>query len=257
MKIRFAILFIVTALLSGCASVPQQSVSLTNEVISPKSGRIGVVMTALPKLETRLPGADCLLCIAAASLMNSSLISHTKTLSYEDLPSLKVEVADALKGVGADVVVIDDELNIASLKSFAKKGVNVAERDFTPLQEKYNVDRLLVINITALGFVRTYSAYVPTSDPKGQLQGLGYMINLRSNTYDWYQPVSIVKSAAQNWDEPPKFPSLTNAYFQALELGKESFIHPFTNGQFGTQGQQAPEKVSSLAGDALRESKNK
>lgn len=256
MKNRLEILFIIAIFLGGCASVPQQSVSLTNETISPKSGRIGVVMTTLPKLDTQLPGADCLLCIAAASMMNSSLISHTKTLSYEDLPNLKEEVANALKSKGANVVVINDELNIANLKSSTQKGVNIAEKDFTPLQQKYNVDRLLVINITALGFVRTYASYVPTSDPQGQLRGVGYIINLKNNTYDWYQQVSIVKSAEQKWDEPPKFPGLTNAYFQALELGKDSFITPFTNSPTENQAQQPPEKVSSLVDGNTLEKKS-
>jgi len=36
------------------------------------------------------------------------------------------------------------------------------------------------------------------------------------------------------WDEPPNFPGLTNAYFQALELGMEDFLRPF-----GTPAAQA------------------
>jgi len=85
----------------------------------------------------------------------------------------------------------------------------------------------LVIDITALGFTRTYSAYIPTSDPKSLLRGAGYMVNLSNNTYEWYLPVVVSKGADRNWDEPPKFPALTNAYFQGLELGKDRFLEPF------------------------------
>ena len=83
-----------------------------------------------------------------------------------------------------------------------------------------------MIDITALGFTRTYSAYIPTSDPKALLRGAGYIVNLNNNTYEWYMPVIITKSADKNWDEPTKFPGLTNAYFHALELGKDRFFEP-------------------------------
>jgi len=117
---------------------------------------------------------------------------------------------------------------VGALSDYGTKGPNIAKKDFSALQKKYKVDRLLVIEIASLGFVRTYSAYIPTSDPKGVLQGSGYIVNLNSNTYEWYLPVNISKSADKNWDEPPKFPGLTNAYFQVLELGKDAFLQPFS-----------------------------
>jgi hypothetical protein len=228
MKIHFAVALAAVAIfVGGCASVPQQTVYLSQEAVSPQAGRVGVAMTALPKLDTQVPGAGCLLCLAAASFANSSLTAHAQTLPYEDLPKLKNEVADLLRKKGAVVTVIDEDLNISALADFAAKGPNIARKDFSPLQQKYKIDKLLVIDITALGFIRTYSSYIPTSDPKGLLQGLGYIVNLKNNTYDWYQPVVITKSTDQKWDEPPKFPGLTNAYFQALEIGRDSFLRPF------------------------------
>jgi hypothetical protein len=85
------------------------------------------------------------------------------------------------------------------------------------------------VNVATLGFLRTYSAYIPNADPKGVLQGAGYVVNLKTNAYEWFMPVNILKSAEQKWDEPPKYPGLTNAYFQALELGRDSFLKPFGN----------------------------
>jgi hypothetical protein len=229
MKIRFGLLLCVVLFLSGCASAPQQSLSLSPNAINSQAGRIGVAMTALPKQDTRMPGADCLFCIAAASIANSSLISHTKTLTYEDLPTLKNKVAALLRKKGANVTVIEENLAVKDLKDFSTKEQNFARKDFSPLRQKYNIDKLLVIDIAALGFVRNYSAYIPTSDPQAQLIGTGYLVNLENNAYELYQPVTITKSADQNWDEPPKFPGLTNAYFQTLEIGKDTFLEPFNN----------------------------
>ncbi|MBE0620149.1 MAG: hypothetical protein IH605_06120 [Burkholderiales bacterium] len=184
-------------------------------------------MTALPKIDTHLRGADCLLCMAVAAGMNSTLTTYTQTLPYEDLPKLKNKVAELIRKKGTNATVIAEDLKIDALTDFDPKGLNIAKKDFSSLKGKYNIDKLLVIDITAIGMLRTYSAYVPTSDPKGMLEGTGYIVNLSNNTYEWYMPVSVVKSTDNNWDEPPKFPGLTNAYFETLEIGKDSFLKPF------------------------------
>ena len=39
--------------------------------------------------------------------------------------------------------------------------------------------------------------------------------------------VAIARSSEGPWDEPPKFPGLSNAYFQTVELGRDTFLQPF------------------------------
>lgn len=228
MKTRIGLtLAAISLLLGGCVSPPQVPIELAPNSLTGTTGRVGIVMTALPKVDTEFPGAGCLLCYATASAANSSLTSHAQTLPYEDLPKLKNEMADVLRKKGTNVVVIAEDLNVEALSDADNKGPNIAAKNFGPLKQKYYVDKLLVINITSLGFVRTYSAYIPTSDPKAVVQGKGYLVNLSNNTYEWYLPVNVTKSADKNWDEPPKYPGLTNAYFQVLELGKDNFLLPF------------------------------
>jgi hypothetical protein len=230
MKSRTAFLLAVMALaLAGCAGVPQQAVPMNPEVALPKAGRVGVAMTPLPKVDTHFPGAGCLLCMAAASVANSSLTTHTQKLPYEDLPGLKEQVAALLRKRGAEVTVIAEPIMLDALPGAKTEGPNLARKDHTALRDKYNVDKLVVLNVATLGMWRTYSAYIPTSDPKGAFIGLGYMVNLRTNAYEWYEPVGIYLAASGNWDEPPGFPGLTNAYYQALEQGKDRFLKPFGN----------------------------
>lgn len=230
-KIRFSLILAAFAVLaSGCATVNQMPVALTPNSIDTQAGRIGVVMTALPKTDTYLLGADCLLCMAVASGMNSKLTTHAATLPNEDLPQLKNEVSRLLRKNGTVVTLIEEDVDLKALPDFSTQGPNIAKKDFSSLQRKHQIDKLLVIDITRIGFERTYSGYIPTSDPKGVFAGLGYIVNLKTNTYDWYQPIHVTKSTDQAWDEPPKFPGLTNAYFQSLEIGKDQFLQPFVDG---------------------------
>ncbi|TDN44096.1 hypothetical protein [Azoarcus indigens] len=230
MNFRTGLLFAFFALmLGGCATTPQSPLGLAQDSFSQRGGKVGVAMTPLPKIDTQFPGAGCLLCLAAASVANSSLTAHTQTLPSEGLPELKESLAQLIRQKGVEVFVIEDDIELNSLPDFGAKGLNLASKDFTSLRDKYRIDKLLLINVYGLGMVRTYSAYFPTSDPKAMFSALGYLVDLSSNRYEWYQPVTVLKAAEGAWDEPPKYPGLTNAYFQALESGKDDLLRPFTN----------------------------
>lgn len=212
--------------LSGCAVKPQQPVALGQDALGAKSGRVGVAMSALPKVDTYFPGAGCLLCYAFASASNASLTKYAETLSHDDLSALKEDVAAALRKKEVDVVVIREPIDLKSLPDVRTEVPTTARKDFSSLRAKLAVDKLLVIDVPLVGYVRPYSSYVPTSDPKATVSGSSYLVDLKTNTYSWYQPIDISRSADGKWDEPPKFPGLTNAYFQALEAGRDSVLKP-------------------------------
>src|SRR5690349_15204236 len=164
-------LIALPVLLGACAVAPQQSIRLSGNWAASKSARIGVAMTPLPKVDTQFPGADCLLCLAAASVANHSLTAHVQTLPHEELPPLKADLAKLLRARGLDATVVEEPLDVKDLPDSSSKEANVARRDFSPLKAKYGFDKLLVIDIAALGVWRNYSAYIPTSDPKAVLKG--------------------------------------------------------------------------------------
>ncbi len=229
MKIRIAAagLVLLAGLVSGCATPVQTPVTLNAAALAAPNARVGVAMTALPKADTSFPGASCLLCLATASVANSSLTAHANTLPPEDLARLKELLAEQLAKRGAQAKVIADPLKIDDLPNASAQGTNLARKDFSALGKKHDVDKLLVVSINLLGFERTYSAYVPTGDPKAVLRGAAFLVDLKTNSYDWYQPLNVVRASDGPWDEPAKFPGLTNAYFQAVELGKDEVLKPF------------------------------
>lgn len=211
-------------LLTGCASAPQLPVPMNPAALAAPA-KVGVMMTALPKVDTEFPGAGCLLCLAAASVANSELTNHTKTLPYEDLPQLKEQVAAILKQKGSNSIVITDAIEINKLPDAKTSGPNIARQDFSALGAKYGIDKLLVIAISDIGFKRPYASYIPTGEPKAEVNGVSYLVNLSNNTFEWYAPLRVVKGT-DKWDEPPKFPGLTNAYFQAIEQLKDDVTKP-------------------------------
>lgn len=223
--LKLGVAALVVAALGGCATAPQQAMPLSATALTGDGGRVGVAMTALPKIDTAFPGAGCLLCIAVASGVHGKMTDHVRTLPYEDLPDLKKQAAAAITKKGATAVMIDGEFKIDALENFKSDQPNFARKDFRSLREKHNIDRLMVVDVAALGVWRDYSSYVPTSDPKAIVKGAAYMVNLRTNALEWYAPIEIAK-AATTWDQPPKYPDLTNAYFQAIELGKDVVLKP-------------------------------
>lgn len=222
-----ALLLVASAVLAGCATPPQPPLAMKAEMLSSKA-RVGVAMAPLPKVDTRFPGADCLLCLAAASVANNSMTNHVQTLKADELLELKLEVAELLKGKGLEPRVIDEPIELKTLPEVdAKPGF--ARRDFAALKAKYGVDKLFFVDVTAVGVWRNYASYIPTAEPKATVQGAGYVIDLNTGAYDWYAPIAIFKAGAGRWDEPPAFPGLTNAYYQAIEAAKDTVTGPLAN----------------------------
>ena len=217
-------------LLGGCAAPLQNPVGLSADYFAPgkaPQGRIGVLMTTLPKVDTEFPGAACLLCIAVANGAHSALSRQVQSFSIEELKPLPEDLVALLQQQGLQAVLINDAVKLADLPDL-KTGdaTNKPRKDFSALQKKHQLSRLLVVDFTALGVWRSYSAYVPTDVPKAVMNGAAFIVDLGSHTLEWYLPLSLSRAAEGEWDEPPKFPGLTNAYFQVLETGMDAIKQP-------------------------------
>jgi hypothetical protein len=224
--VRSLLAVFFVALVAGCATAPQMPVPLAAEKLGATSGRVGVVMSTLPVPDTAFPGAGCLLCQGAAALANSSLTTYARTLTAADLLTLKQEIVALLKKKGVNATAVESDVVMKNLPEISSKAPNMARRDFSSYKGQF--DQLVVIDISQIGFTRSYSAYFPTSDPKAYLIGEGYMVDLSNNTFSWYELINPTKAADGKWDEPPQFPGLTNAYFQMLEMGRDQFKAPFS-----------------------------
>ena len=227
MNKRLLLALLVAGLLSACAGVKQKELTLTSEALSQEHARVGVVMAPLPKVDTQFPGASCLLCIAAANGANSSLTKHVQALGYEDLAQLPTNLVAVLRHKGVNATLVPGSLEVDKLGKAGANGENVAKKNFSPLQAKYGVDKLVVIHVSLLGVSRPYAAYFATGDAQAVFDANVSLIDLATNKYELYTDLNLSQAADGKWDEPPDFPGLTNAYFQVLERGKQAILGSF------------------------------
>lgn len=214
-------------LLAGCATPQQSFVNLPADYFGSGKGSMGVASTALPVPDTYFPGAHCLLCLATASMTNNSMTTAVRQWPTDDLKNLKEEVAALLRAQGQTVVVINEPIKVADLPARNAPQAGFAPKDFSSIKAPTKLDRLLVIEYRSLGAVRNYSAYIPTGAPRATFEAHAYIVDLSTHKFELYDMISRDSLVQGNWDESPKFPGLTNAYFTAIEEGKDAIKRPF------------------------------
>ena len=212
---------------TGCAVTPQQAISLKPTVLEQGEMKVGIATTAVPEVSMIYPGAGCLLCLLTASSANSNLSSHAETLSAEDVLEIDDLVKEQLTKSGVPAKLIVQDLDLKNFKSVKSQSPDAANRDFSPLGDEHDITHLIVINIEHLGFVRQYSSYIPTSDPRASISGSAYMVNLEDSMYTWYLPIELFQSARGEWKEPPTYPGLSNAYYSVVETLKDDLLDIF------------------------------
>lgn len=219
---------ILCTIMAGCVGTPQGPIPLNSSDLLVDDTRVGVAMTAMPEVKLVLPGADCLLCIAAAATANSALSKHSKTLDGSDLGKLRDDVIAALREQGVNAIAIDTEIEIAKLPKFKSKEENAPERDFTAIAQTNEVDQLIVIVLNHVGVTRPYASYIATAAPSAAVQGMAFVVDPSDNSYSWYHPIANFLEAEGEWKEPPDYPGITNAFYQVVEQTRDDVLTPLS-----------------------------
>ena len=220
---RFSLIVLALGL-AACAAAPQLPVTMKSTAVEPGAGRIGIVATKVPEPDSAFPGASCLLCLAAANLNHTTLKGHIATLSSDDLKRISPDLQAELQRLGADAVVIEQAFDASQWPDNATKGPGFSPKDLRAAAARYDVGRLLVVELNAVGIHRSYSAYVPVAPPAAVVHGKSYLIDLSNNAYDWYYPIQFAQQAEGEWDEPPTFPGLTNAYYGVIARTRDELV---------------------------------
>lgn len=213
---------LTTYILAACTSTPQQTVTLDNNLFANENLKIGVIYySPKEKATTHIYGASCLLCYAVASALTSNLDNYlAANISDEELLNMKELVIAEYSSRSKNVEFIELAISIENLSDFYGDP-GYATKDFRVLKEELNVDVLVVFEVAQHGAHRSFSNYIPNGDPKGHISGLLYSVDLDTNAYVQYLEINEMIQPSGEWDEPPTFPSVTTAYYQAVENAKE------------------------------------
>jgi hypothetical protein len=227
-KLLAAMIFVF--IISGCTTNPIPSVNLDKTVISTDKPNItiGIVSTPYPKIGTSVPGAGCLLCFAVAKGIVSGITKHVKTLDA-DVDTLTTLMLNKVESQGLDVKLISDEFDLSTLESIKanENTPRLARYDFKSLAAKHNISHLMVLDIKSHGIVRNFSNYVPVSPPYAAVYGSAYLVDLNSNEYVWFKYIEKTLNTNGEWNSPPSFPELTNAYYSVMESTKDELQEVF------------------------------
>ncbi|MFV1871968.1 MAG: hypothetical protein ACMZ64_01405 [Oleiphilus sp.] len=226
-SIRLFATALILTFLSGCAAKIINPMPVNQDLLAnAQDKKIGIVLSDISDVDINYPGADCLLCLAAASAMNSTLSSYVSTLDNNDIYAVKQDLAKAIEKTGGSAVILEKSIRLKDLPDFNDEKMYEAEKDFRHFAQENDLSHLLVVEVAYLGFLRKYASYVPTTSPYATFVGKAYLIDLASNTYQWYLPVNITRQAEGEWDEPDNFPGLTNAFYQTIEQAKAQIVSP-------------------------------
>ncbi|HMU65670.1 MAG TPA: hypothetical protein PKE57_00915 [Cellvibrionaceae bacterium] len=221
----FAAFIILSIFSAGCATVPHQPTISFDSNTFKKGEKIGVYISPTPKITTQFPGANCLLCLGVAAAAHSGLTKQVESFKAESLGKVPDVVNNYLKGKGIEVVKINEM--IKKLPKVKPSSGSTLAQNYGPYKTQYGIDRLLVINYQRVGVDRPYSAYVPTAVPHAVITAEFYIVDLATNSYSAYSPISITKEPDGSWDVAPKYPAITNAFYQAEEQASDLLTKPF------------------------------
>jgi len=223
----FFVSFLVLACVA-CTTVPQSPVNFSQINVGNEAS-ITVVMSDIPDPGMAYPGAGCLLCLGVAAAANSDLSKYSKTLPTDDFLSFGEDAHNVLLERGIDVELSENIFVNKDLSKSTSKEMNIAAKNHSILKDTFDTTHLLVIRLDSIGMSRNYANYIATSKPYVNITGSAYLVNLETNIYDWYLPIEQQEYSDGEWNEKPDYPSLTNAYFGAIERVREAIISGLKN----------------------------
>ncbi|MCU7842227.1 MAG: hypothetical protein KZQ93_00145 [Candidatus Thiodiazotropha sp. (ex Monitilora ramsayi)] len=232
--LQIPITLLAILLLAGCATTPQSPVSMKETYWEQQNQRLGIFFqpTQTPQLHTE--GDVRLLDYAIISAAMSSVKSHFADLDMSDYELLSDDINKHFSQGGKAVKVISDDLKVDDLPSFSdpntKDKIYFSRKDYSNLKKKLEIDQLLIIKTKRVGLARPYAGFVPMGDPRAIFEIEGELVDLNNNQLIWYQTITRANFSTGNWDEPPTFPGLTNAFYASLEAVKQEVMTHFERG---------------------------
>lgn len=222
-RLLFLVLLALAAL-TGCAH-NQNPVGLDAQFWADTKPVIGVAMGPLPPPRLALTGNQGLIDLAINTAVNNTLSTAVAGWGTDDFKALPEDLAARLEAKGFKVVRISEQIDLGKYKQTSWRE-GFVDRDLSALKAQYGIDRLLLVSVNSTGAFRSYYSVVPTSAPTPQVAGVGLLMDTADNHLIWYKPFAVVQPAQGEWDQPG-YANLSNAWYQAVDGGRQQVLAPF------------------------------
>lgn len=232
----FSMVLAGTLLLAGCAH-PVPNVPLNSSFWNQKGQTVGVNIAHPEKTGFYKLGQVGLLDDGIDNLMTSDSRNYVEKLALAPFNKVQFTFVDGLNKRGMKAHVIKAKIDLTKLKeSGAKNPKTEALLDFRPLAGLANANYLLIMNVTEAGIARKYYGVIPLGNPVAIFNVEGRLVNLTTNAILWRDQVHELAPIGSNWDSPPKYTALKQAYMRALTSARSDLLLDFFNQMPTSQG---------------------
>ena len=186
---------------------------MTADFWTSDQGKIGVVMITPQPPGYFKEGSQGLLDVAISNSVTSQIQTKIHALDTSPLNAVPQRFAAALKARHMNVTVVK-QVALGELKK--NETAHFPAYDFSDLARSLNVDKLLIIS-PGTGFSRQYYGFIPISKPKATVAAMELMVTNAKNEIVWLHYYNSAKTVEGDWDNPPDYPILVQAYREALD----------------------------------------
>jgi len=217
----FVPVIMITAIFVGCGPA---NIAVKPEFWQLKNTTIGVAIVKYPVPQTYRAGSQGLLDMAINSAAASTLDSYLQKLDLKNFSAVADTFVSKLRQRGFTAKRIEGIVDPEKMPAFssARSDEKTMDKDFRQLGRQEGVERLILLAIDRCGTIRNYYGFIPLGAPKAFCLCKGHMVNCTSNTIEWFAATEELTSTVDvigDWDQPPAYPNLTQAFPKAMESG--------------------------------------
>ena len=229
---KYLTVLLVVFSLYGCVVITP-NIGVKKEFWDNKTDVVGVAVVKLPEAQAHKAGSQGLLDIAINNANAGDLEEALKKQDLSSIHNVQDKVVAYLSSKGFKVKKVAGPIDLESLKELEatnddSKAIYYARRDFKPLKSSLGVDKLVMIQVNAVGTIRSYYGFFPIGAPSGYSVLNGYVVNLADNRLEWNQSVTqTVPHGAADWDVPPDFVALVKAMDSAYKQSQSMLLNNF------------------------------
>lgn len=201
--------------LTGCA---QRSVQLSDEFWQTRNQKVSIATFKAPEPEIHRKGNQGLIDYAINTAVSSKMSKALKRLDLSWYNNLYLSFAERLKKQKIHTNVLT--------KQFEK-----GKKEHEILLSQAAGDKILTLELRAIGARRTYYGFIPTGAPTAYCVLVGELMDPKDKKVWWHHETEIITPVNGPWDQSPDYPNLMSTLHIAIQEAKQEMIDSFFSGR--------------------------